>query len=159
MNRLLLIYPLFPMLISSHIDRRSGRIPNAVTFPAILLGLALCYCLCSFTYFLQCCAAILLLFLAGAIGIAGMGDIKLLMSVASVSGFLPTVITLGLSAILLVLHSACVNWRGTMAELKTVVWAIGIGDLRLINRQGEKRPFAPYLAAGYTIIAFWRWLS
>lgn len=159
MNQLLILYPLLPLFISAHIDRKSGKIPNAVTFPAILLGLVLCFRFCSLEYFIRCCAAILLLFLAGASGIAGMGDIKLLMSVASVSGFLPTALTLGLGAILLVLHSAYVNRRDTIADLKAVIWAMGTGDLRLLSRQGEKRPFAVYLASGYAIIVAWRWFS
>ena len=107
-------------LIGSVFDVKSRRIPNFITMPAFLLGLALHLALGGWRQLLTslaagviCGAIFLVFYLAGGMGA---GDVKLILAVGCIAG-------LSHVAYLLVLTALC---GGVMA----IVWAVARGQLQ-----------------------------
>lgn len=132
------------MVIAAIIDKKKMRIPNWITFPSIFLGLALNFVI-SWQEGLISLGIIIVLFFIGAIGFLGMGDLKLMMAVVALKGWLCAIVVLGVASILLAVH-----------KVKIEKYQLNFKRLIKPNETdgGLRVPFAPYMLLGYVFYFF-----
>ena len=120
-------------------DIHTRRIPNILTFGSLIAGLVMIY-LTDWQEGVARTLAITALFFVGSTGCLGLGDLKLVMALTALQGFLPTLITLFIaSSALLVVKVVKGRYKVDMRRLKDADKAA----------EGEKVPFAPYMLVGY----------
>jgi prepilin peptidase CpaA len=148
----LLFAPLPVLAIAAVCDLRTRKVPNWLTFPSMIAGLALT-CIFRNGAIFSCLAGMAVFFCLGALGAAGMGDIKLLMVLASVSGILISASALGLASALLVVAGLIFDRQEAILAIKGAWLSLWYRELAGKIGGGKKIAFAPYIAAGYAIAA------
>ena len=158
-------------VVASVFDVKSRRIPNVITMPAFLFGLALHLALggwrqmlCSLAAGLVCGLVFLLFYLAGGMGA---GDVKLMMAVGCIVGWshLDFVYALALTAICGgVMAVSLALYRGrlretilNMGELISHHKQEGLHphpDLNIANVQTLRLPYALAIAGGCLLTLF-----
>jgi Flp pilus assembly protein protease CpaA len=138
------------MILASITDARSMRIPNIITFSGMTLGCVYIAMLAPDVWLLRGTAA-LTLFLAGSLGVMGLGDIKLLMAVSLLMGPWCAGFCLGAGCLLLVAFEFAKRPGETSAAIADGTRALLRLDLFMGTENGKKKAFAPYMAAGYAI--------
>lgn len=135
----LIAVTLIILIISAILDTKTMRIPNWLTFGGMGLGLLITYIISWQTGLINT-GVILLLFFLGMTGFVGLGDLKLLMAMVALQGWLPSLITLGLASLLLII-----------VKVKNEHYVVDMKRLKdkALASEGVKVPFAPYLLAGY----------
>ena len=149
---LLYLYPLLAVIPAAIIDAKTMRIPNLITFPSIIAGITLTAVFNTGGLF-QCVAALVALFLFGATGLVGLGDIKLLMVVASTCGIMFTIITIGIAAIALLMKELITDFKQTCSYIVQGLLLIISRSMSNTDKEGKKVPMAVYILIGY-ICAF-----
>lgn len=130
------------------LDLKWGRIPNWLTFPAMLLGVLYIFWQYGAGTGVERCILLLALFLAGTLSIIGMGDLKLLMALGALNGSFCLAVTV-LTASLLLLAVELIRHR---EETRKDMWAglCSLFKFRLDSSlgTGRKVKFAPYILCG-----------
>jgi prepilin peptidase CpaA len=147
------------LLISAVTDLRRGRILNAVTYPAIALGLA--HALATGTPDIRSAAVGLLvggvpLYLMFTLGWMGGGDVKLMAAVGAWTG-MPFVLTAMFYSIFVggTCAALILIWQGQVrAVASDVAWLMtpGVSQRHMIPARGGAFPFGVAICAG-TLIA------
>ena len=148
---------LVTLILASIWDIRTHRIPNAVTIPAILIGLVLTAIFRLDTMPLTVIALVLLFFF-GALNLMGQGDIKLIMAITAICGLTAALISTGIAAILIVGIQILLYPNETASEAKNVLSALFSMKLKKIDKDGRSVPFAPYILAGFIYLFVYRLL-
>ena len=92
---ILIAITLIILIISAIFDKKTMRIPNWLTFGGMGAGLLITYIISYQAGYINT-GVILLLFFLGMTDFVGLGDLKLLMALVALQGWLPTLITLGI---------------------------------------------------------------
>jgi prepilin peptidase CpaA len=159
-------------LVGSVYDVKSRRIPNFVTFPSMLIGLALHLALggwkqllLSLAAGLLCGTAFLLFFIAGGMGA---GDVKLMTAVGCIAGLPHVAYLLVLTALSGGVMALCLAVsRGRLKETISNVGAIashhsqeGLAphpDINLSNVTTLRLPYALAIASGCLITLYFQY--
>jgi len=155
------------------IDVREGRIPNWLTYPAVLLGSLLRWCFFSWRGLGSAIAGCLLaggvVLLFYAVRAMGAGDVKLLAAIGSLIGprdavvvLLATAIAGGLMALVWV--AVLRRFSATLRNLGSVLWFHSSSgwkthpELNLDNPSALRMPYGLAIATGtlYAFLAIWR---
>lgn len=135
------------LVVTSATDLLHRRIPNAVTLPAVAVGLILT-AVCK-ENLLFVVAVIIGLFFIGMLGIFGSGDLKLMMAITVLCGVIPMLMCVGIASVGVL---ALELLRNPRQAVQTVREGIGLLTGRTkSNVQGRRIPFAPYLLFGFTL--------
>ena len=137
------------------IDQKTSKIPNWLTFPFIAVGLILTG-IFNIAFLPQCLLTIIGLFLFGMLGLIGLGDIKLLMVVASTCGALYTILVLVFASIILFIKELLFDFRNTVNMALQGLRSILVFHSPKIDNDGKKVPFAIYMFAGYVAVCIGR---
>lgn len=136
--------------IAAICDFRTGKVPNFLTFPAMLFGVV-------YAYFggtgngLERILLLIVLFVIGGIHIFGMGDLKLIMAIGALNGILCIGITVASAAILVIIVDSIRHRQEAWIDIKAGFRSLS--ELRFDKSYGTKRSvkFAPYLFVGLVI--------
>lgn len=130
------------VILAAICDHQKMKIPNALTYPGILLGLLWTG---TFQQAGMKLLVLLFLFLFGMLGFMGMGDLKLWMLISMYVPFLTSCYIMITAAVLLMVHQYLRNRRQTTQTMK-----IAAKDLfyrkRFVPFEQDGFPFAPYMA-------------
>ena len=129
-------------------DSKEGKIPNIITIPSILLGIVLT--VLTGKSLLLLVASLTLLFLFGGLGFFGMGDIKLLMAVSSLSGPKIMLLSLFLASINIIIIQGLKSPESMKNDVKKGLNMLLFRDIK-IDKEGKTIAFAPYLLLGFCI--------
>jgi Flp pilus assembly protein protease CpaA len=146
---------LITLILATIWDIRYRRIPNAVTLPAILFGLVLTAVFQINTMPLTV-IILILLFLFGALGMMGQGDIKLIMALIAISGLNIALISTGIAALLVVAVQFMLYPDEFFKDVKIVLKSIFIMNFKNIDKNGRSVPFAPYILIGFAYFTVYR---
>jgi prepilin signal peptidase PulO-like enzyme (type II secretory pathway) len=135
-------------LVAAVIDARQKRIPNFVTFPAMVLSGVAVLAVSPASLPGHLLTAVVTAVL-GASGVMGMGDVKLFMVISIATGAFHTALTAGGAAVLLLVCEFVMYPASTSAYMLTGVRALVTFDLGGADKEGAKVPFAPYVAAAF----------
>ena len=130
-------------------DAKYYKIPNSITFPAILIGLALSGLL-SWKLLVARFLMLVLLFWLSDIRLMGMGDLKLLMAIIALRGTDEAIFTLLIACIFMFFYCCLKDTQTTVISVKNVAIRI-IGKMKnpAENITGIVYPFAPFIFIGY----------
>jgi len=158
-------------LVASVFDVRSRRIPNFITMPAFLFGLALHLALGGWGQLLTALAAgvicglvFLVFYIAGGMGA---GDVKLIMAVGCIAGFSHVAYLLVLTALSGGVMAICLALaRGRLQQTLTNVGALATHhsheglqphpDLNLSNNQTLRLPYALAIDGGSLLTLYFQ---
>jgi prepilin peptidase CpaA len=158
-------------IVGSVFDVKSRRIPNAVTGPAILLGLLMHLVLGGWSQFFSSLAAgiicglvFLVFYLAGGMGA---GDVKLILAVGCIAGLSHIAYLLVLTAISGGVMAVCLAVaRGRLKQTITNVLALvshhtreGLQphpELNILNAQTLRLPYALAIAGGSILTLYFQ---
>ena len=146
----LYLFPLIAIVPATIMDQNTSKIPNLITFPFIVAGLAMT-AIFNTSFILQCILTVVALFLFGALGLMGLGDIKLLMVIASTCGAWLTVTTIAIASIILLLKELVCDFRNTYLDVVQTVQALFGQNNFSVKKPGKKMPFAIYILMGYAL--------
>lgn len=147
MISILSLFPLPALLCAAVIDNKTQKIPNFITLPFILVGVALTF-LFNNSFLVNCIVAIILLLFLASYNMMGMGDVKLLMVIASVRGVYITGATLGVAVIFLLVFRLCVSYSETRQALVNGLKMLAYKSLWK-PADSKKIAFAVYIMLGY----------
>ena len=145
------------LAVFSIIDFQTKRVPNIIIFP--VMGMTAIFLIfrevLSFQPFSLVMRLVLLglLFIFGMTGIIGIGDIKLLMTLALLNDPLYILFTTFLACVGVLLTTILKAPKQTMKNLRSFVQMICItrsADASVTNK--IEIPFVPYIMAGYLIV-------
>lgn len=137
-------------LAAAVFDIKTRKIPNKLTFPAIIVGMFLTLVFRPLSYTIVIVSILGFLFFFGMTDFIGLGDIKLLMAVIAVGGW-----EMGtwafLLAILLLFFYACIeNPIETYIYIEKMFARLKF-KRRAVNKESTRYVFAPFLLLGVTI--------
>lgn len=140
------------LLLASINDILYYKVPNKITFPAMIIGLLLC----GFPFTVKSYYRLTWLFIFFFIGmfrIMGMGDLKLCMAVLCLRGPMETAIMMFVGSVLLFIYCLLSDKEETLDFLKSLLnnFLYHTGVLKLSN---NVYPFALFLALGYSMNIF-----
>jgi prepilin peptidase CpaA len=159
-------------LVASVFDVKSRRIPNFITMPAFLFGLALHLALGGWIQLLTalaggvvCGLAFLVFYIAGGMGA---GDVKLIMAVGCIAGFSHIAYLLVLTALSGGVMAICLALaRGRLQQTLANVGALASHhgheglqphpDLNLSNSQTLRLPYALAIAGGSLLTLYFQY--
>ena len=143
------------LILAAIWDVKNRRIPNAVTLPAILLGLIL-----TAAFDLKAIPltfiALILLFFFGALNLMGQGDVKLIMTLTAICSLSVALLSTGIAAILLVAIQLLLHPNETVRNIKNSFGVLFTMDFKRIDNKGRSVPFAPYILAGFVCLTLCR---
>lgn len=147
MDRITIVVSLVISFVSVITDLRWKRIPNWITLPTVVFGMTYAFFSSPITA-LERLLVLAGLFTVGIFGVVGLGDLKYLMAVAALNGFLCTSITLAIGALLLLLKELLFSREETVQDIRAGLCSFThcFFDPRLGT--GRKTIFLPYLAIG-----------
>ena len=117
MDWITIVVSLVVSLVSVITDLRWKRIPNWITLPAVLFGMAYAFFVSPIT-FLGRLLVLVGLFTVGILGVIGLGDLKYLMAIATLNGLLCMIITLAIGSILLLFNELLFNRKETVQDIR-----------------------------------------
>lgn len=136
-------------LAAAVFDIRTGKIPNQLTFPAIIAGIIFSCFVSPISAVLIDCGVIIAWFFLGMTNFMGLGDIKLVMALTAWIGWKPTIFSFIFSILCLCVYAAVIN------PLETGIY-VGNWKQRLrlrkipVNKKSTKYKFAPFMLIGTT---------
>ena len=137
-------------LAAAIIDIKKTRIPNIITFPAIITGLIITAFERSASDLIISVTVIVALFFIGMLNIIGLGDIKLLMAVTALCGAKMCGYSFIIGIMLLCLYAVIFNPIETYIYIKK--WKQRYKFKKVaVNRDSTSYPFAPFLFLGIMI--------
>lgn len=143
------------LAIASGFDVITRKIPNWITFPAMLLGIG--YSIYAREAIIAKIALVLFFFMFGALRYMGMGDIKLIMTLILLENPFLACLSVVVAAILAVITAECIKQGNTRNGL-FVLNAAMISKTLPKAREGARIPFAPCLLIGYLITKIGWWI-
>lgn len=151
MERITMAIALAVLTVSAVTDVLYLKVPNGITFPAILAGLALS----GFPVTRESGERmlwLLLFFMGGSLRIMGMGDLKLCMAVLSLRGIDEVWKMLLAGSAILFAYCMASDTENTCAYVKELAGAAIYRTrvTRHLNTPTAAYPFALFLALGYT---------
>ena len=146
---LLCLAPVIAIVPAAVTDTRTQKIPNIITFPMMLIGLSLT-AIFNRGDLIECLLTMIVLFIIGASGIMGLGDIKLLMGIASVCGALFTAVVIGSASIMVLIKELAVNYKETCGYVTAWIKVI-LRQASSVDGHGRKIPMGIYILAGYAV--------
>ena len=129
-------------------DAAYRKIPNLITLPAIAVGLVMT-AIGDWGAFFISLAAICVVFLVGASGIFGSGDLKLIMAVTALCGVLPMLWSVGIASCAVLLVEVIRSPKQAFATIRDGLQLMFRGGQA--DTQGRRIPFAPYLLFGFLV--------
>ncbi|MCR5479039.1 MAG: A24 family peptidase [Ruminococcus sp.] len=138
------------LIIAAIFDIKKQRIPNSLTFPAFFVGLILMCITENFQTILINIICVLAIFLFGATGILGLGDIKLLMALTVLYGWSSTLLSFALASVILLIFTSFVNPVETWIYITKFFRRIRREKVPF-NKKATKYVFAPFLLFGAVI--------
>lgn len=136
------------LLIATCCDLRTRRIPNALTLPAVVIGMVITGLYDGKAAF-AAAAVILGIFFVGMTGILGGGDLKLLMALTAFCGVFPMLIATGAASVLILITEG-IRWpKETWSAIKSGLCFFT--GKTTGEKQGRRVPFAPYLLCGFAV--------
>lgn len=149
------------LTVATICDIKTGKIPNWLTLPSLILGTIIAYCLPR-PIFIQFCLFFVAFFALGCIGIAGWGDIKCVMVVAAFTGWLSATSTFVIANIILFFSYLIFDPKSAAYKFKKEAVELFAARTK-IDENKSRYALAPFLLAGYIltlisagIIYFWR---
>lgn len=130
------------------LDLKWGRIPNWLTFPAMLLGVLYIFWQYGTGTGVERCILLLALFLAGTLSIIGMGDLKLLMALGALNGGFCLAVTVLTAALLLLTVELIRHREETQKDIRAGFCSLFKFRFDSILGTGRKVKFAPYILCG-----------
>lgn len=147
-----LIIAAIVLIVAAIFDFFKQRIPNFITFPAFFVGLILMCITDDLHTILINIICVLAIFLFGATGILGLGDIKLLMALTVLYGWSSTLISFALASVILLIFTSIVNPIETWIYI-TKFFRRAKREKVPFNKKSTKYVLAPFLLLG-AIITF-----
>lgn len=147
-----LVSALAVLVISAITDMKTRKVPNVVTFPAMILGIVLTATMNGSDMLFRI-VWLVFLFFFGTLGLMGMGDLKLLMALVALRGMGETSLTLLFGSLLLIAYCLVTETTAMTETLKDTgrFLTIGTGIRKLSD---SEYPFAPFFAIAYPIAWF-----
>jgi prepilin peptidase CpaA len=145
------------LLAASLLDLRSGRVPNLLTIPLIVLGIALASSAAeALTRAVIVLAALAVGYVFYAIGIVGGGDVKLVAAIGALKGgtFLvstliaASLVGLVVAVISLAHHRALIPFFSRLCTAALDVMRYGFPTRPVIGEEHHRIPYALVLAGG-----------
>ncbi|MCI9553512.1 MAG: prepilin peptidase [Acutalibacter sp.] len=148
MDQITVIASLLVAAAAALLDLKWGRIPNWLTFPAMLLGVLYIFWQYGAGAGVERCILLLALFLTGTLSIIGMGDLKLLMALGALNGGFCLAVT-ALTAALLLLSVELIRHREeTQKDIRAGICSLFKFRFDSSLGTGRKAKFAPYIFCG-----------
>ena len=151
------IYAIFQMITmlallvtASLIDIKTKKIPNYITLPAFIIAVILTI-IYARSSFLENTIATIVCFTFGALGLMGLGDIKLIMCIIMLCGWHTALFGVLFSAFIFVAIHFLQHPDTIIGEIKKAVLGVFKGTLH-VNGESRKA-FAPYISVG-TLISY-----
>ena len=150
------------LVTASLLDLRSGRVPNLLTVPMIVVGIALASSVAeALTRAVIVLAALVVGYAFYAVGIVGGGDVKLVAAIAALKGgaFLVTtliaasLVGLVVAVISLAHHRALVPFFSRLYMAVLDVIRYGFSTRPVIGEEPHRIPYALVIAGG-TLLAY-----
>lgn len=138
----------FVAVIATVCDCRTGRIPNLLTFPAMLSGLVYAFVQYGIGTGIERCVLLIILFLIGALSLVGMGDLKLMMALGALNGLQCLAVTVLIAALLLLSVEIVRHRKETWLDIKAGLHSLLTLRFESKLGTGRKTKFAPYLLCG-----------
>lgn len=150
MNWITIVISLVVAALAAIWDIRTRKIPNFLTFPAMLFGIIYA-CTMGTEIGLERILLLIVLFMIGASNLFGIGDLKLIMAIGALNGTLCMGITVAFAALLIIIWDAITHWREAWIDIKA--GCRFIFTLNFDKSYGTQRSvkFAPYIFAGLII--------
>lgn len=139
---------------SACFDAKYRRVPNYITFPAMVIGLLLAGFPFTKESYIRL-FALLIIFLLGQTRLMGMGDLKMIMAVAAWRGYREAWWMFLLGVLIMTAFCFLTEPRQT-AEAFHNVFRLFKYRTGTLERNGKEYPFAVFLALGYLWICIWR---
>lgn len=133
--------------IAAVFDWKSRKIPNTLTFGAMILGLLMS---ASLKEVLWKVIGLAFLFLLGYLRLMGLGDLKLWMALSTLIGFLPSTYCIGLGALLLIIHGFIEDPKSSM-DIVRIMFTELYYTGKFTKLEQKKYAFAPYIFVGLLI--------
>ncbi len=149
MNYITLILTAAVLIISTVTDLRNRKIYNWITFPAMIIGLLTAGFPLHATAYVRL-AWMTGCFFFGMLGIIGLGDLKLIMAVIALRGYMEAIWMVACGAIVMLLY-LLIRERKLMMQTLQGYFRSVVYKTDMIPRTGKAYPFAPFLAVGYCI--------
>lgn len=152
------------LLTAALLDLRSGRVPNMLTMPLIVLGIALTSSAAEALTRVAIVAAVVIVgYVAFAAGILGGGDVKLVAVIAALRGgtFLVSALVgavfvgLVVAVIVLAVRRGLVPFIGRLAVAALDIIRFGFPTGPVIGEEPHRIPYAVVLAGG----TFLAWIA
>lgn len=136
--------------VSAYYDSNTMKIPNQVTFPAILAGLVYSLIFFHTGSFFSRLAAIAVLFFFGMLDLMGMGDLKLCMAVTAWAGWKHTLFMVLFASLFMLLYCAMEDRAKTWKEIKATILKL-VYRIPVNGRNGKCYPFSVFLLLGFLV--------
>lgn len=149
MDNLTLMITLCILIIASCTDVQTQKVPNIVTFPAMVVGLIFSLYPNPFETVIRI-GWIVVLLVIGSMRIMGMGDLKLCMAVMTLRGAQEASIMLFTGSILLLIYCLVTEEKDTVESIKDLI-RMFVYHTGIVKRSDNIYPFAVFLALGYSI--------
>ena len=151
------IISLILLLLASIIDVKTKKIPNMLTFPAILLGIIwIFYTSISthiFTEMIFRLVLFVLIFFFGMTGLIGLGDIKLFMALSLLNSPFVLLSSIAIAGFLLVIVKLVQNPNETKQKMFSGIMMVRTKHIQKIDKDNNNTvAFAPYITTSYLII-------
>ena len=140
---------LLMLIIATICDLTTHKIPNWLTLPILLLGIfATCYQSQDKTKELAIFIGIF--FIMGCIGVTGWGDIKCVMAIASLVGWLPAASSFVVANVFLFIRYMLFTPKEAIEEFKDNTKQLITANVK-IDETKPKHIFAPFLLCGFIV--------
>lgn len=134
-------------LAAAILDIKTEKIPNKLTFTAIIIGLIMTALLKPFTSLAASVFFIAALFFLGMSSFIGLGDIKLLMTITALGGCKMCVISFIVGVLCLCACASIFNPIETYIYIQKMLQRLRFKRQK-INKESTKYKFAPFLFLG-----------
>lgn len=135
------------LCVSAIIDIETHKVPNEISYLAIIMGLSVNIISSPETLWINFTVMIIFIVL-GLINAMGMGDVKLFIAITAFSGIEVLLCTLILSELMFIICKAMTR------KSEFIVSVNSIRSLNLKRNLNEGFPFAPFIAMGFYIAYF-----
>ena len=148
-NKITLIFTIIILLISFITDIKTRKIYNIITFPSIITGLIISAVFHD-GLLLYRIIWLFAFYFIGTLGMMGMGDLKLIMSIIALRGIGEAAYSLLFGSLLLLIYCLITNHKVMIETLKDTLHYIVL-HTPMPKRSDTKYPLASFIALGYGV--------